>query len=377
MLSLFVLLSTLTVAHPAFTLEDGDEILARERAIAAAMHARDRAALDALLAAGYVLRSSPDIDRDTWIRNALTLCWGRQSDISDFQARPVGDAAVASFVLTFYVDPVTCRPATLRSLITDVWAREDGEWRLAVRHAAPAPAPGAQLAAQFGLVPELPPTLDVRGEASFLAAAGNASARTLGFATDVAHQAGWSRTRGRVALLTTEADSVTRARSITASARQGARVRERLELFGRVEYARDRFAGIEHRAMAELGASFPLPLPPRHTLKVDAGLGFTSENRVAAEDLRFAVATGTFAYVWKIGPGTELRNDLSLTGDLESAANWRATNALAVTFVLNRLLSVKASQAVEYRHFPVPGFGRTDTRTAATLVVAFQQRPAR
>ena len=376
MFPIFALIPLLASTPVAAADQQADEILALERALTAAMHARDGGQLDALLAADYVLRSAPDIPRDTWMRNALTLCWGPQSDMTDFQARRLGDAAIASFVLTFYVDPTTCRPATLRSLITDVWTRQDGEWRLLVRHSAPAPAPGAELAAQYGIVPELPPTLDVKGEASYLAAAGNASARTLGFATDVTHEAGRSRTRARAAVLTTEADSITRARAITATARQGVRVRERLEVFGRVDYARDRFAGIEHRAAVEAGGSVPVALPPRHTLKVDAGVGFTTEQRLDAADLEFAVASGTFAYVWKIGPGAEVRVELALTADLGSAANWRAGIALALTFVLTKLLSVKASQSIEYRHFPVPGFGRTDTRTAIALVLGFQQRPS-
>jgi putative salt-induced outer membrane protein YdiY len=353
-----------------------DEILALEQALTRAMHARDRTRLHSLLSADYVLRSVPDIPRDRWIENAVTLCWGDRSDIDAYQVRMLDGTAVASFVLTFYVDPATCRPAVLRSLITDVWRAQEGRWRLTMRHSAPAPAEGAGLAAQYGVVPELPPVWDAKGELSFLATAGNASTRTIGLASDVAHQAGRWRTRGRAALLTSEADAVTRARTITASARQSARVSARADVFGRIDYARDRFAGIENRATVEFGSAVPVPLPPRHRLTVDAGVGVTSERRLDADDLRFAVASGTFAYIWQIAPGTDLRDDLAITADLGSGRNWRAANALAMTLVLNRLLSIKASQSIEYRHFPVPGFRRIDTRSAIALVVNVQQRPA-
>jgi putative salt-induced outer membrane protein len=351
-----------------------DDILERERAVTRAMHTRDRAGLEALLADDYVLRSVPDIPRETWITNAVTLCWGDRSDISDFDVRALEGTAVATFALTFYVDPATCRPAVLRSLITDVWRWRDGRWQLAVRHSGPPPA-GPGIAAQYGIVPELPPVWDAKGELSFLSTAGNASTRTIGLASDVAHQTGRWRTRARVALLTSEADDVIRARTLTASARQSARVSARAEVFGRLDYARDRFAGIENRATLEFGAAFPITLPPRHRLTADAGVGFTTERRIDAEDLRFAVASGTFAYVWQIAPGTELRDDIAIRADLEAARNWRATNALAMTVVLNRLLSIKASQSIEYRHFPVPGFRRTDTRSAISLVVNVQRRP--
>lgn len=371
-LLLFPLLAS--AASPIQTDAVADAILEHERALTGAMHARDRARLESLLADDYVLRSLPDITRQTWIENAIALCWGDRSDITEFQVRLLDGAAVASFVLTFYVDPTTCRPAVLRSLITDVWRAQDGGWQLAVRHSAPAPAPDAGIGAQYGVVPELPPVWDVKGELSFLATAGNASTRTVGVATDVVHQAGRWRSRARAALLTSEADAVTRARTITASARQSARVSARAEAFGRVDYARDRFAGIENRATVEIGSAFPVPLPPRHRLTVDTGLGFTAEQRLDAEDLRFAVATGTFAYLWRIAPGTDLHDELALTADLGSGRNWRASNALAISMALSRLLSIKASQSIEYRHFPVPGFRRTDVRSAVTLVVAVQRR---
>lgn len=371
---LFVPLLAVTAGSPAP--RHADEIPAREDALRGAMHARDRKALESLLAPDFILRSVPDIPRDTWIENAVTLCWGDRSDVSEYAVRVLDGTAVASFVLTFYVDPTTCRPAVLRSLVTDVWRRRADTWELAVRHSAPAPAAGGGIAAQYGIVPELPPVWDAKGELSYLATAGNASTRTIGLASDVSHQAGRWRTRARAALLTSEADAVTRARTLTASARQSARVSARAELFGRVDYARDLFAGIENRTTIEVGGAFPIRLPPRHRLTVDAGVGFTTERRLDADDLRFAVASGTFAYLWQIAPGVELRDDLAVSADLESARNWRATNGLAVAVTLNRLLSIQASQAIEYRHFPVPGFRRTDTRSAISLVVNVQRRPS-
>jgi hypothetical protein len=52
-----------------------------ERTLADAMHTRDRRQLEQLLAADYVLRGAPDIDRETRIQNAITLCCGDRSEI--------------------------------------------------------------------------------------------------------------------------------------------------------------------------------------------------------------------------------------------------------------------------------------------------------
>ena len=350
------------------------EIRNREEALASAMHARNRSALEGLLAPGYVLRGAPDIDRATWIRNAVSLCWGDHSDIDGFDVREVDGAAVASFQLTFSVDPSTCKPATLRSLITDVWRRSPGGWQLQVRHSGPVPAGG--VAAQFGAVPTPPPALELSSDLSFVSTGGNTSTRTLGVGASAIHRRGAGETRASLAFLTNEADGVTKARSTTIKARHGRRVGSRTQVFGEGSYARDRFAGISHRWTASAGAAYAAALPARHTLSAEGSAGFTSEQRLEENDLNFATATGTVRYAWTPRPGAQFRQDTSLVADLQSAGNWRGTSATALVVTLTRLLSLKMSHSLEYRHAPVPGFRRLDTQTSAALLISFQ-RPAR
>lgn len=351
------------------------EILALERALADALHARDRDRLEALLAPGYVLRGAPDIARAQWIDNAVTLCWGDRSDIDAFAASRHDQMVVAAFTLTFYVDPGSCQPALLRSLITDVWIRDGDQWRLLVRHAAP-PSTATGVAAQYGAVPLAPATWEASGELSLVATGGNTDTRTLGLGGEVTHRAGRSESRGAVAFLTSEADEITRARSLHVEARHGYRVRERLELFGRGAYARDRFAGIDGRAAVAGGAAYTAGLPPKQVLTAEGSLGFVLERRRDATRLEFASATGALRYAWTIVPGTELAEEASVLADLESAGNWRGASTTALTVVLSRVLSLKVSHALEYRHRPVAGFGRTDMRTAAALVFSVAHRPA-
>jgi hypothetical protein len=49
--------------------------------------------------------------------------------------------------------------------------------------------------------------------------------------------------------------------------------------------------------------------------------------------------------------------------------------AATLTVRLTSVLSLRASQAIEYRHTPVPGFGRSDIRTAVALVLSTAPRP--
>jgi len=372
LLALAPLLAPVPAAAQAVSPDPATAFAVLERALADAMHAKDAERLDGLLAPDYVLRGSPDIDRATWLKNALALCWGDRSDISEFRARPYSGVVVTSFELTFFVDPDTCRPARLGSLITDVWVREGAGWRLQVRQSAPPPRGG--IAAQYGAAPEVPPIWDARGELSFVATGGTTSVQTLGLGSRVTHRGAATTTLGSIAFLTSEADAVTNARSLTLLGRHGVRVDPRVELFGETSYARDRFAGIDHRTRAAAGAAYSAPLPRRHALTAEGTVGYTAENRLDATDRNFPTAAGTLRYRWSSVRGLEFTEDAGVIADLGTVKNWRGTSAAAFVVTLSRLVSFKVSQALEYRNDPVRGFGRTDLETTAALVVSLQRR---
>jgi putative salt-induced outer membrane protein YdiY len=287
--------------------------------------------------------------------------------------RGIDDTAVVSFELTFDQDPVTCQPATLRSLITDVWHRREGVWQLALRHSG-SPGIGQGIAAQFGLVPQVPPVLEARGELSMVATGGNASTRTIGLGADLIHRASRATTTGGIAFVRSEADGVQNARSLLAQARQGWRLTPRIEGFGRGEYLRDLFAGITHRGTAEGGISYA-PRGAPHFVRLDIGAGVTSETRVV-DGRQFASATGAALYRFTRPPVSEFQIESSVTADLQRSSNWRSSNGVSLLVAVNQVMSARVGYALRYLHEPVPGFQRTDTRAFAALVLGYARRPS-
>lgn len=342
-----------------------------EEQLADTLRTKSRADMERLLSETFLLRATPDADRDTWIKEALDRCWGDRFDIDDFSARVDGPTAVTSFVLTSHVNPETCEPARLRSLITDVWVKDGDTWRLSLRHSS---AAGRGVATQFAVVPETPPRWVLLSELQFVATAGNTSTRTTGLASDLARQTDASSSSLRVAYVSSEADDVTLARATAVQARHGVKLREHVEVFGRGGYARDRFAGIDNRMAVDAGLAYTTGRAPRHQITLEGGIGFTSEQRVAAETLRFATGTGTARYLWQVATGTALREEVAIISDLGDAGNWRAANAATISVVLTQLLSLKVSNDIEYRNLPVFGFQRTDMRTAAAVVLTLRAR---
>jgi putative salt-induced outer membrane protein YdiY len=278
--------------------------------------------------------------------------------------------AVVSFVLTFYSDPATCAPGTLRSLVTDVWTRTDTGWRLAVRHTGPLGASG--VTAQFESVAG-PPPLEARAELSFVSTGGNASTQTFGVSGDATHRAGLGTTTARGRFVTSAADGLENARSTTLQVRHGRRLAGRIELFGRGAYLRDLFAGIEHRVEGDGGVTLTVHGRP-HTVTVDGGFGVTSETRLGVPDERFLTGRTGAAYVWIVSPRATLSAETAVVADLEEVSNWRLSSDASLLAGLNSLLSARFSYAVRYVNAPVPGFRRTDRTMSAALVIGYTRQ---
>lgn len=345
------------------------ELRAAEEQLAAALIAKDTDAFERLLATEFVLRGAPDVDRDLWVRNAVGMCWGDRFEISDLAVRgQADDTAIVSLVLTTYVDPVTCDPAIIRSLLTDVWVRQPDGWRLALRHSGPA---GGAIAQQFAKTDPPPPRWERTAELSLVATGGNTDTQTLGAGGSIIWRPGEWVTQARAAYVRSGTDGIDTAESFVADLRQSRALSPRADVYARVGYLADRFAGIDHRTTFDAGLGWLLVDEAPHTLKLDAGAGLTHEARLTAESETFAIATGSALYRFRINRTSEFTEQLRLTADLGEAGNWRLQNAAALTVTVRRALSLRIAHELKRNNRPVPGFRATDTMLAAALVAKF------
>lgn len=368
--AVLTVLVTFVLFHPIASAQTSNDLRAAEDRLAAALTRKDHAVLERLLAPGFVLRGTPDIARDTWIENALTLCWGERYEISDFSiATATADTAIVSLLLTTFRDPVTCDNAVVRSLLTDVWIRTDAEgWRLMLRHAAP---PARGVSGQFAKAALPPPRWERSAELSLVATGGNTSTQTLGGGMAVLWRPGAWTTRTQTKYVRSVTSDAVTAESFVVEVRQSRALTPNASAFGRAEYLVDRFAGIGNRTTAEAGFGWTLLRRAPHTLEVDGGAGTTHESRLKGDDLTFASTTVTSAYKWQISPSASLGEQLTFSTDVAEPANWRGRNMLQLTLALSRLLSIRVSHEVKHVARPVPGFRPTDTIVSTALVGRF------
>lgn len=348
--------------------EPDPDIVALEQRLFRAIEEKNRPALDALVATEFVLRGEPDTDRETWLKNAVSLCWGPSWDLQKLSVREQDGTQIATFILNFYRDPITCRAAPMRSLITDIWVREDGQWKLAMRHSGPV---GEALRTQFAPVPLQPPPFEARAELSFVATSGNASTQTVGSSGDIIRRYARSTTTGRASFIRSATDGVESARTLTGQVRHGVRISDRVEAFARGGYLRDLFAGLEHRVNADAGLSYVVPQPLQRALKFDFGLGATHENRLADGNLTVLNATLGLSLRARLAPAVEVSAESQAVADLGRLANWRLSNDLSLTSTLNAHLSARMAYTTRILNQPVPSFQRADHVLSASFVLRY------
>lgn len=345
------------------------ELRAAEEQLATALIEDDTAAFERLLAEGFVLRGAPDVDRATWMKNAVDLCWGERFEIADLSVTSLTtDTAVVSLVMTTMADPVTCEPAVVRSLLTDVWVRRPGGWRLSLRHSGPA---GDSVSAQFAQSDPPPPLWERAAELSLVATGGNTDTRTLGVGGSVTWRPGDWVTRARTTYVRSATAGMDTAESLTADLRQSRNLTPRLDVRAGAVYLVDRFAGIDRRITVDGGLGWVAIDAKPHSLKLDAGAGVTNELRLDGTELTFPVGTIDGLYRWQLSRTSELTEQAVYSADLSDAGNWRLRNVVNVTVALSRLLSFKVSHELRRNNRPVVGFGTTDTVLSVALVAKF------
>jgi putative salt-induced outer membrane protein len=346
-----------------------------EQRLFRAIEEKNRDALEALLADNYVVRGNPDMARDTWLHNAVTLCWGPRWNLQQLTVQEHGDLQIASFILNFYRDPLTCRAVELRSLITDVWERRDGQWRLAVRHAGPVGEAGPR--AQYEIVPRLTPVFEGRAELSFISTGGNASTETLGLSGEAIKRTLRTTTTARTSFVRTSNNDIENARSLNTLLRHSVKLSERIETFARGGYFRDLFSGVEHRVTADGGFSYVTRQPPQRALKIDFGVGATRELRLFDANQAVLNATIGGSFRARLTPSAEVTAESQGVADFAHISNWRVDNDLSLSTGFGAILSARLSYSLRFANRPVPGFRRTDRTVSAALVVRYARSPRR
>jgi putative salt-induced outer membrane protein YdiY len=210
-----------------------------------------------------------------------------------------------------------------------------------------------------------------KGEVSYVSTGGNTETTTAKLGGEIQYRpADWTLLF-RVAYLTSTSQTGDRNERVDGLLRASRPIGRRLELYGQIVYLQNTFAGITSSIYPLGGLSYAIIESGHHTLSARGGLGFGQENRVRTVSTGFATADTELTYRWRLSQTAELRQETTVTANLDRAADWRAAGATAISAGLNALLSLKLSHIVSYFNEPVAGFERVDTISSAAVVATF------
>lgn len=208
-------------------------------------------------------------------------------------------------------------------------------------------------------------------EFSFLQTTGNTQTLSLGAAAEASFKPNeWSYSL-RFGFVRNEAFGTVNAFAVTSLLRGARSFSRKLEVFGQASFLRNTFAGFDSRIASEAGLGyFILPEAP-HTVRMELGTGFTSEDPVFEGRQSFPTIRIGSLYRWKISENAEFTSDLSFLENIQDFDDWRLTSTSSIAAAMTSRLSLKFSYALNHRNEPITTFKRTDTVTSAAVVAKF------
>lgn len=203
---------------------------------------------------------------------------------------------------------------------------------------------------------------------SYLATSGNSDTETLGVEFTYQRQPTPWGYSVQASYSRAEENSVTTTERTFLGIRGERRLNERWNIFAGVNGERDRFAGFDSRLIVESGGEWKALLGPTHTLSLDAGLTWTTEDRLSETTDSVGGILG-LAYKWKISETASLKQRLAYYPNFDESDDWRLTSETSLEASLTQRLAVKIGYLVRYDNLPVVGFDDTDTTAQVSLVV--------
>lgn len=207
------------------------------------------------------------------------------------------------------------------------------------------------------------------GEVAYVNSSGNTATETLSASNEFQYQAsrGLSLTFTSGALFGRSLGTET-AEQYNLKLRGDQDLSGRIFLFGKFQWDRNRFAGLENRFRTGGGAGYKWIKTDAQLLKTSGGFKYVREERVLAGTKVFPMLFLQGSY--KLSPLANLKLGQYLLHlrDLNEGTNWEMESETFAQVALTSVLAVKIGYKVNYRNQPVPGFKRRDALASTALV---------
>lgn len=197
-------------------------------------------------------------------------------------------------------------------------------------------------------------------------ATGNSQARSLTAGLNLERKGIRWRHRVNVLLDLVNGDADTDQERILAGYQLDYQWSERFYTWGRVEYERNRQAGIKRRFAESVGIGWQILPPGSASWNLELGPGVRQTRYVDYAETRLA-ARGASRLAWTLADNVKFTNDSALFW--ENAAS--VTNTAALTSRISGALSARLSYSLDWEAEPPPGLRNLDTVSRLTFAYDF------
>jgi len=214
-----------------------------------------------------------------------------------------------------------------------------------------------------------PRTWKDQAELTYLDSTGNTVVRTLGASDLFTVAIGTWSAELKASALDSKSAGVVTAEQYMAAEKLARNLTDRLSLFERFQWDKDRFAGIAGREDASVGVAAIVLKTAADLLNLEVGTGYVWEDRTVGPDNEFASGRLYGKYTHTLSATASLSQDAEYLHDFSDANGYRVNAETAVIASLSTHLSLKASYKWKHVQEPPAGFRKDDGVPALTLVV--------
>jgi len=178
-----------------------------------------------------------------------------------------------------------------------------------------------------------------------------------------------------------EDNSVVTAEQYLVGGRGIRQLNDRWSLFAGLSWAKDTFSGFDSRIIGEAGAEYLIVKTEKHTLSVDAGLTWTTEDQIRTAEVapfEYTESVDWFGSIagltwdWAFSKNASLAQRLLYYPNFDEGSDWRLASDTAVTAALTDLMALQFSYLIRYRNQPIDDtYDDTDTTTKVSVVFNF------
>ncbi|CAN5614206.1 hypothetical protein BH10BDE1_BH10BDE1_08550 [soil metagenome] len=216
-----------------------------------------------------------------------------------------------------------------------------------------------------------PPEFEGTAEVSSLITNGNTKNQSTGLSFDVTYRPDVWIVNLKSKYMTTVSQDILTQEQFEISGRGGRKVSASGDVFIEHTYKKDQFAGVNNRFITSAGYGYFWIQSDLQTLRTEAALGYTHEDRTDNTKPAFMSGDLGVIYKYKLTKTADIEHSTKYMPNFQTSDDWRLTTETSLSAAISSMFSSKIAWKYEHVNMPPLGKIKGDTTTTISLLAKF------